>query len=35
VLFSTSWGDGLVRQRAGQDISEGDRVDFLPWALFD
>ncbi|MGK2926544.1 MAG: molybdopterin molybdotransferase MoeA [Lysobacterales bacterium] len=34
VLFSTSWGDGLVRQRAGQDISEGDRVDFLPWALF-
>jgi molybdopterin molybdotransferase len=34
VLFSTSWGDGLLRQRAGQDISEGDRVDFLPWALF-
>jgi molybdopterin molybdotransferase len=35
VLFSTSWGDGLLRQRAGQDIAEGDRVDFLPWALFD
>jgi molybdopterin molybdotransferase len=34
VLYSTSWGDGFVRQRPGQDIRAGDRVDFLPWALF-
>lgn len=34
VLYSTCWGDGLVRQRVGQDIGEGDRVDFLPWAAF-
>jgi molybdopterin molybdotransferase len=34
VLYSTTWGDGLVRQQAGQDIRAGDRVDFLPWALF-
>jgi molybdopterin molybdotransferase len=34
VLFSTSWGDGLVRQPAGQEIRPGDRVAFLPWALF-
>jgi molybdopterin molybdotransferase len=32
VLFSTTWGDGLVRQRAGQDIRAGDRVDFIPYA---
>jgi molybdopterin molybdotransferase len=34
VLYSTAWGDGLVRQKAGQDIRVGDRVDFLPWAQF-
>jgi molybdopterin molybdotransferase len=34
VLYSTAWGDGFVRQQAGQDIRAGDRVDFLPWALF-
>jgi molybdopterin molybdotransferase len=34
VLYSTAWGDGLVRQPAGQDIRAGDRVDFLPWAMF-
>ncbi|MCU0989062.1 MAG: molybdopterin molybdotransferase MoeA, partial [Xanthomonadales bacterium] len=34
VLYSTAWGDGLLRQKAGQDIRAGDRVDFLPWALF-
>jgi molybdopterin molybdotransferase len=34
VLFSTSWGDGLVRQPPGQDIEPGDRVEYLPWALF-
>jgi len=35
VLYSTSWGDGLVRQRVGEDISEGDRVEYLPFAVFD
>lgn len=34
VLFSTSWGDGLVRQNVGEDISEGALVDYLPYALF-
>ena len=34
VLYSTSWGDGLMRQRAGQDIRAGDTVDFLPWQTF-
>jgi molybdopterin molybdotransferase len=35
VLSSVSWADGLVRQRVGQDIAEGDSVDYLPWSLFD
>jgi molybdopterin molybdotransferase len=35
VLFSTCWGDGLVRQAAGKDIDEGDLVDYLPFAVFD
>jgi len=34
VLYSTCWGDGLVRQRVGQDIEPGARVDYLPFALF-
>jgi molybdopterin molybdotransferase len=34
VLFSTTWGDGLVRQKIGEDIHEGSRVDYLPYALF-
>jgi molybdopterin molybdotransferase len=34
VLFSTSWGDGLVRQKVGEDIGEGALVDYLPYALF-
>ena len=34
VLFSTSWGDGLVRQKVGEDIREGAMVDFLPYAVF-
>jgi molybdopterin molybdotransferase len=33
ALYSTTWGDGLVRQAAGQDIRPGDSVDFLPYAL--
>jgi molybdopterin molybdotransferase len=32
VLMSTSWGDGLVRQRVGSDISRGDLVDYLPYS---
>jgi molybdopterin molybdotransferase len=34
VLYSTSWGDGLLRQRAGEDIRAGEAVDFLPWQVF-
>lgn len=34
VLMSASWGDGLVRQPAGQEIRAGDWVDFLPWSQF-
>jgi molybdopterin molybdotransferase len=34
VLFSTSWADGVVRQRAGEDIRAGATVDYFPWALF-
>lgn len=34
VLFSTAWGDGLVRQNAGEEIREGMLVDYLPYALF-
>lgn len=35
VLYSACWGDGLVRQRTGQDIAPGETVEFLPYALFD
>lgn len=34
ALFSTAWGDGLVRQKIDQDIAAGERVDYLPWGLF-
>lgn len=34
ALFSTSWGDGLVRQSAGETIEPGGTVDYLPFALF-
>jgi molybdopterin molybdotransferase len=34
VLFSTTWGDGLVRQKAGEDIREGAAVEYLPYSLF-
>jgi molybdopterin molybdotransferase len=34
VLYSTTWGDGGVRQRVGQDINEGELVEFLPWPSF-
>ncbi len=34
VLFSTSWGHGLVRQEPGQEISQGSTVDYLPYPVF-
>jgi molybdopterin molybdotransferase len=33
VLYSTCWGDGLVRQGVGEDIEEGSAVAYLPYAL--
>ena len=33
ILLSTVWGDGLAVQAAGQDIRQGDEVDFLPYDL--
>jgi molybdopterin molybdotransferase len=35
VLFSTCWGDGLVAQKPGEDIHNGDYVDVIPYAFFD
>lgn len=32
MLLSTSWSDGLVRQRLKQDIKAGELVDFLPYS---
>lgn len=34
ALFSACWGDGLVRQGAGEDIIAGEPVEFLPWSAF-
>ena len=34
VLYSTSWGDGFVVQKPDEDIHEGDRVDVIPFVLF-
>jgi molybdopterin molybdotransferase len=34
VLYSACWGDGFVRQKAGEEIAEGALVDYLPYALF-
>jgi molybdopterin molybdotransferase len=34
VLFSTTWGDGLVRQNIGEEIHLGALVDYLPYAVF-
>jgi len=34
ALFSTAWGDGLLRQAAGQEIRAGDLADYFPYALF-
>jgi len=34
VLYSTSWGDGFVVQKTDEDIRKGDRVDVIPFVLF-
>jgi molybdopterin molybdotransferase len=34
VLLSTSESDGLVRQPLGEDIKNGDSVDYFPYPLF-
>ncbi len=34
VLYSASWGDGLVVQAPDQDIARGDSVDVIPYAFF-
>jgi molybdopterin molybdotransferase len=34
VLYSTSWGDALVVQKPGEDISHGCSVDVIPYVLF-
>lgn len=34
VLWSTCWGDGLVRQKNGEEIGEGGLVDYLPYTAF-
>jgi len=34
VLYSTCWGDGMVVQKAGEDIHHGHSVDVIPYALF-
>ena len=31
VLYSTSWGDGFVVQKADEDIRKGERVDVIPF----
>ena len=34
VLYSTSWGDGMVEQKPGEDIIRGKPVDVIPYVLF-
>ena len=34
VLYSTSWGDGFVVQKPDEHIRKGDRVDVIPYVLF-
>lgn len=34
VLYSTCWGDGMVVQKAGENISHGDLVDVIPYVMF-
>jgi len=34
VLYSTSWGDGFVVQKPDEEIRKGERVDVIPYVLF-
>jgi len=34
ILYSTSWGDGFVVQKADEDIRKGESVDVIPFVLF-
>ena len=34
VLYSTSWGDGFVVQKPDEEIRKGERVNVIPFALF-
>jgi len=34
VLYSTSWGDGFVVQKPDEEIRKGERVDVIPFVLF-
>lgn len=34
VLYSTSWGDGFVVQKPDEHIHRGNRVDVIPFVLF-
>ena len=34
ALYSTCWADGLVRQATGEEIKEGDQVNYLPFQAF-
>jgi len=34
VLYSTSWGDGFVLQKPGDEIRKGERVNVIPYVLF-
>ena len=34
VLYSTSWGDAMVVQKVGEDITRGGLVDVIPYVLF-
>lgn len=33
VLFSTCWGNGLARQKVGEDIGCGDLIEFIPYSV--
>ncbi len=33
VLLSTVWGDGLAIHHRGQEIREGDEIDYLPYSF--
>ncbi len=35
VLFSTTWGNGLVVQKPGEEITRGGMVEVIPYTFFD